>query len=1298
MNFVFLTLVTLVGITVGTPLLAAPISWASASDTADPSVILTEGSLVEALNGTAATGLVTVNGVDFSPTNALLPNSAASVALAGRSTLDPGLDRLLNNVEFGGGTSTAITVGGGELVVGQAYSIQLFFTDLRSCCSSRVMTFGDGEGNTVNVRASGAPGSFGQNVTGTFVADGTIQTINLVANGFGNVHLNGYQVRSAFPVPVIESFSATPSLIASGESTTLDWQITGADTAEINNGVGVIDATSGSLLVSPNTTTTYILTATNDGGPVTSEITVGVDVPVLPPVLNEFLASNDSDFADEDGKFSDWIEIYNPNAFAIDLDGYHLTSDPARPTEWTFPEGVSLGGDSYLIVFASGTSRGLSELHTNFKISARGGYLALITPDGSTVINEFNYPSQRTDISYSQAGYLSLPTPGEENGTATSGFVADTNFDIDRGFYDTPFTVNITTETPGATIVYTTDGTDPTATNGTTSVAPASVSITGTTVLRAAAFKAGLTATNIDTQTYLFTSDIIKQPNMDPDVVNDPAYRGEIDSALKSIRTLSLVTDPANLFDNSIGILANTGGRGIAWERPVSIEFIDPDNFNASMQTNAGLRMHGNGSRGNPKNSLRLLFRADYGPKKLNYPLFGEDFVAQKFNTVVLRAQNANSWTSSRSLDRQSTTFLQDSFAKDTQGAMGQPNSGSTFVHLFLNGTYWGLYNPTERPDGSFGEDHFGGDDADYDAVSRRFSVEVQSGSKVHWDEMIAYSDNLLDTREEYETLKREYIDVDNLIDYMLIHQFMQTRDGPDDFGHNNMRLVRRNNPPGLWQAYAWDMEYSMIDPMGTRNFSYPFPIYSSSRNSNNDITDSIASIYIRLKDNNPEFQLRYADRAYKHLFNGGALTPQNASFRFETRAQEIENAVIGESARWGDQRRASPYTRDGEWTAERDRINSEFFPVRPGHVISQLRIHGLYPDVDPPHLSQHGGQVAPGFDLALTADRGTIYYTMDGSDPRQTWTGNPLGTSYSGPVDLTRSLTIKARVLDAGEWSALTEASFVVGTPASSENLIVSELNYHPPAGEEGREFIELLNISNNAIELGGASFTEGIDFTFAQSTTLAAGDRLVIVRDPAAFTPVEHADIIGFFENDTALNNGGERIALVDYLGATIFDFHYRDDHSWSSFPDGGGPSLTLIAPGEATDLSDPASWRSSSFPGGTPGATDSTTFSGDPAADDNGNGIFNLVEYAVGGRIETDFTAVGEETFLTLEYDQNLGSDDVVVIIESSSDLISWTPLTTRRLKSYNSNGTVTVSMRSDESLSTVRQFLRVRVVSR
>jgi len=101
-------------------------------------------------------------------------------------------------------------------------------------------------------------------------------------------------------------------------------------------------------------------------------------------------------------------------------------------------------------------------------------------------------------------------------------------------------------------------------------------------------------------------------------------------------------------------------------------------------------------------------------------------------------------------------------------------------------------------------------------------------------------------------------------------------------------------------------------------------------------------------------------------------------------RATEIVGAVVGESARWGDVRRpALPYTRNVEWTNELNRLLTEYFPVRTQIFIDQLKTAGLYPKLDPPTFTQPGGNVAPGFQLALDAPAGTVYYTLDGTDPR---------------------------------------------------------------------------------------------------------------------------------------------------------------------------------------------------------------------------------------------------------------------------------------------------------------------------
>ncbi|NQU23768.1 MAG: lamin tail domain-containing protein, partial [Candidatus Nealsonbacteria bacterium] len=142
------------------------------------------------------------------------------------------------------------------------------------------------------------------------------------------------------------------------------------------------------------------------------------------PVISEFVADNEGGLADEDGSHPDWIEVHNPTAVEIDLDGWYLTDDTADRDLWQFPA-VTLPPDGYLVVFASDKDRSVSgsELHTNFKLSAGGEYLGLIQPDGLT--EEFvytpTYPQQYENVSYGLStdlaaeGYFPAPTPRAAN-------------------------------------------------------------------------------------------------------------------------------------------------------------------------------------------------------------------------------------------------------------------------------------------------------------------------------------------------------------------------------------------------------------------------------------------------------------------------------------------------------------------------------------------------------------------------------------------------------------------------------------------------------------------------------------------------------------------------------------------------------------------------------------------------------------------------------------------------------------------------------------------------------------------
>jgi hypothetical protein len=195
----------------------------------------------------------------------------------------------------------------------------------------------------------------------------------------------------------------------------------------------------------------------------------------------------------------------------------------------------------------------------------------------------------------------------------------------------------------------------------------------------------------------------------------------------------------------------------------------------------------------------------------------------------------------------------------------------------------------------------------------------------------------------------------------------------------------------------------------------------------------------------------------------------------------------------------------------------------------------------------------------------------------------------------------VKARVFHNGAWSALNEAEFLVGVPASSENLRITEIHYHP-ANDGAREFIELQNISDEMIHLAGVHFTAGIEFDFTQGDirSLAPGQYVIVVRDVAAFR-AHYADsipIAGTFEG--RLDDGGEQIRLVDRNQTTIHDFVYDDESPWPNAADGLGMSLEPLD--VRGDYNASSNWTTSSIQSGTPGSAEWL------AGDSNLDGLFD------------------------------------------------------------------------------------------
>lgn len=166
------------------------------------------------------------------------------------------------------------------------------------------------------------------------------------------------------------------------------------------------------------------------------------------------------------------------------------------------------------------------------------------------------------------------------------------------------------------------------------------------------------------------------------------------------------------------------------------------------------------------------------------------------------------------------------------------------------------------------------------------------------------------------------------------------------------------------------------------------------------------------------------------------------------------------------------------------------------------------------------------------------MYFTTDGTNPREPG-GGVSADAREGPNVLTleRSTTIKARIVSGGEWGPLSEGRFQVGQAVLPGALIVSEIMYHPRVDSDP-EFLELANVSDETINLLGASFSDGIVRAFTEDTLLQAGEHVILTNNRAGFRERygDSARVVGEFLEDTRLSNGGETITLLNAEGDVV------------------------------------------------------------------------------------------------------------------------------------------------------------------
>jgi hypothetical protein len=547
-------------------------------------------------------------------------------------------------------------------------------------------------------------------------------------------------------------------------------------------------------------------------------------------VINEFMSDNTSTIADQDGDYSDWIELYNFSNAPINLLNFSLSDQDDELNKWIFPA-IIIPAQSFLIIFASGKDRlAIDELHTNFKISSSGESLFLSNELGQ-IVNQIEPVGLAENKSYGRSPDgsdnllpLVFPTPNSSNNLNNQ-----LTFEFNGGFYANPFFQKITSLT-GDTIYFTLDGSIP---NYGSTIFPDSlimdykysaanlISNIPTTpeqslisykawespgyiidkanILRCATYQNGIRTSDVYTQTYIVDSVIFEKYDMP---------------------IISLVTDADHFFDYDNGIYVKganhdtadpawTGNyfqRGDLWEKPVHIEYFEKDG-DLGFSQDAGMRIHGGKTRQGAQKSLKFYARNDYGKKYFDYKLMPHR-QHDRYKRFLLQT-TFGSWDN---------VVVSDVLSHDIAKDIGLDYLDYRPVVVFINGEYWGIHTVRDKVDERY---------VAYSNNLQEDSVEIRGFYSVSYLNLKVFMEsNDLSISENYDYVKTK-LDIENFIDYHITEMYLKNFDWPA----NNIDAWKEKRESGKWRWLFYDLDaafgnynYNMFQHMSAQDSSVIWP------------------------------------------------------------------------------------------------------------------------------------------------------------------------------------------------------------------------------------------------------------------------------------------------------------------------------------------------------------------------------------------------------------------------------------------------------------------------------------------
>ena len=602
---------------------------------------------------------------------------------------------------------------------------------------------------------------------------------------------------------------------------------------------------------------------------------------------------------DEDDDSSDWIELYNAGGNDINLSQFYLTDNKKDTAKWQFGN-VVIPSEEFLVVFASDKNQpNGNELHTNFKLASSGESVWLYNQN-KELVDSLTIPFLSQDVSFgcsvdgnSTRVFFEAPTPGATNTGAvfTDHIIAyPAIFSYASGIYSDAFELTLSSEEPGATIRYSTDGSEPNQFNA---IYSEPIVITENTVVSAKVFKAGL----LDSKS----------------VVGSFIFREE-----QTLPIVCLSTNPEYFFNPDTGIymLGPNASTEFPYyganfwsdtEIPVNVQWIDSYG-KLGFDQKMGVRIHGGTvSRTRPMRSLRLLAKDEYGKDEIDYPLFSTKY--QPKNKRFLLRNSGSDYLK---------TMFRDGFIHNVLISNGLHVDAVCFnpVEVYINGQFWGIHNAREKVDRYYLKYNYGYDEDNVDLLEEQNDVMEGSFDAFNLHESTIVN---LDLSEDANfSIADSLFDVLNIADYYISETYINHLDWP----YNNLKFWRARVDTAKWRYIIFDLDATL----GGVSFApIEFDALDRAMGSYGD-TNRHVIIFRKLLENRTYFE--YFINRYCDLANT-VFSVKNFSESVDKAADRIEYAITRHYERWGAE--------ENDWYEEVEIVKT-YVEERPPYAITQLQ------------------------------------------------------------------------------------------------------------------------------------------------------------------------------------------------------------------------------------------------------------------------------------------------------------------------------------------------------------------------